>query len=408
MSTSLTPTDLDIAPRSAPRATSSGLGTDGLDVPRTLGRLDAPAAGPTLIVVGGLHGNEQAGVLALQRILPRLAADATGLERGRVIGLAGNRQALRVQRRYLSHDLNRHWLPDRVSRLRHTQALLADEDQELRELLREIEGLLAEAAGDVFLLDLHTTSGPEVPFVNLDDSLRNRPFAFALEAPVVLGLDEELAGTLASYVGDRGMVAVGFEAGQHGSPEAVERAEAAIWLALEASGVLRPGSRPEVTTARQLLKRECASLPRVVEVRYRHAIGPEDGFRMDPGYANFQPIQRDQHLGHDRRGPTHSPLDGLMLMPLYQAQGADGYFIVRPVRPIWLRASAAVRRWRLERFLHMLPGVQRHPENDGSFIVDRRFARWLVPQLFHLLGFSRQGTATGRHLVMTRRRYDRP
>ncbi len=388
---------------------------DGLDVPRILGRVEGPAPGPTLIVVGGLHGNEPAGVKALLRILPRLAADPAGITRGRVVGLSGNRKALRAKRRYLVHDLNRYWLPERVERLRAEPdaAGLDGEDEELYQLDREILRLLDAAGGGkhegqrVYLLDLHTTSGPRLPFATLDDSLRNRPFAFAFPVPVVLGLEEELAGTLSIHVETLGVITAGFESGMHDAPESVDRAEAVIWIALEASGVLEPGSRPEVDAARRSLAVECSGLPEVVEIRYRHAITPADGFRMDPGYVNFQPIAVAEKLGGDHRGPITSPLSGLMLMPLYQQQGADGFFVVQPVRRLWLETSAVVRRWRLERFLHLLPGVRRHPELAGSFIVDRRFARWLALQLFHLLGFSRQSVA-GRYLVMSRRSYGHP
>ena len=384
---------------------SSNAPASGLEVPRVLGKIEAPEPGPTLIIVGGVHGNEPSGVQALQRLMPRLASDPTGLVRGRVVGLAGNRKALRQQQRYLKQDLNRHWLPERIQRLRVTQGPLEGEDEELRELNREIESLLFESQETSYLLDLHTTSGPELPFATLDDTLRNRPFAFAFPAPVVLGLEEELAGTLNSYVAALGVVTAGFECGQHGTESSVDRAEAAIWIALESSGILRPGSRLEVAAARAQLANDLGALPHVVEVRYRHAIQPEDRFRMDPGYTNFQAVQRGQRLGSDRHGPTVSPLDGLLLMPLYQAQGADGFFVVRRVHRVWLETSAVVRRWRLERFLHLMPGVRRHPDLPGGFVVDRRYARWLALELFHLLGFRRHGAAT-REVVMTRRKYD--
>ena len=90
-------------------------------------------------------------------------------------------------------------------------------------------------------------------------------------------------------------------------------------------------------------------------------------------------------------------------MPLYQDQGNDGFFIVNEVRPAWLPVSAVVRRLGLERFLHLLPGVERHPNRRQTFIVDRRYALWFARQLFHLLGFRQEGK-DGPRLTMTRRR----
>ena len=49
-------------------------------------------AGPTLIVIGSLHGNETAGTKALERVATQLDALA-GQIRGRVYLLAGNTRA---------------------------------------------------------------------------------------------------------------------------------------------------------------------------------------------------------------------------------------------------------------------------------------------------------------------------
>src|SRR5476651_1711478 len=45
--------------------------------------------GPTLLILGGIHGNEPAGVLAAERVLPRIQERSTDL-RGEVVLLRGN------------------------------------------------------------------------------------------------------------------------------------------------------------------------------------------------------------------------------------------------------------------------------------------------------------------------------
>jgi succinylglutamate desuccinylase len=52
---------------------------------------------------------------------------------------------------------------------------------------------------------------------------------------------------------------------------------------------------------------------------------------MRPGYVNFQPIQQGEHLANDTTGPVLAPEDGLILMPLYQPQGSDGFFVVQEI-----------------------------------------------------------------------------
>ncbi len=367
---------------------------------RVLGRAGRPG-GPLLICVAGLHGNEPAGVDGLARVLERLAADGSGL-RGELVGLIGHRRALLAGVRFLGMDLNRMWVAERLGRLRAGGAPDGPEEEELRELDGEIERLRAAAAGPVFVLDLHSTSAPSPAFAVLDDALANRAFALALSVPLVLGLEEQLVGPLLHHLVDDGVVSIGFESGQHDDPASADVAEAAVWAALEASGVLEPGGRPELVAARLRLEREAAGLPAVTEVVYRHAIAPGAGFAMAPGFRGFEPVRAGQPLGRDRGGTVASPRAGRVLMPLYQAQGDDGYFLVREVRPFWLRLSAAMRRRRLERWLHLLPGVRRHPERAGAFVVDRRVARWYALEIFHLLGFRRLG-AGGPELVVSRR-----
>ena len=365
---------------------------------RVIGHVMAPEPGPTLLVVGGLHGNEPAGLIGLERVFSRLGE--VGLARGEFIGLAGNLEALAAGRRFLEEDLNRIWLRPRLEALRDGQPV-STEESELRELDKQLRETLARARGEIYALDLHTISGPGPAFVVIDDTLLNRRFANRFPVPLVLGLDEELSGTMAHHLTAEGVIPVGFEAGQHDESEAAERAEAAIWIALEAAGLLADG-HAEFAAARKRLETESRGLPVVVEVRYRHGITPEDGFCSRQGLISFQRVKRGETLAGDRTGEVRSPLSGLVLMPLYQKQGEEGFFLVDPVKPFWLRLSERLRPWRLERFLHWLPGVRRHPENRGAFIIDRRIARWEALQVFHLLGFRRRGAAE-RYLVMGRR-----
>ena len=367
------------------------------ELPRVLGRLGEGT--PVLVCVAGIHGNEPSGVLGLRRVLDEL----TGCEetlRGTLVGLVGNREALASGRRYVERDLNRIWTASEIATAIAGEEAAGSETRELTELWRELAPLV-EGPSPPIVLDLHSTSGHGPPFVVLEDTLANRAFGRAFPAPLVLGIEEELAGTLTHFLTARRVVNVGFEAGQHDDPLSVDRAAAAVWIALGAAGLLPP-THPEVSRARRWLADRTARYPAVVEVRGRHPLHPEDGFRMRPGFESFQTVQRGQILADDVRGEIAARADGLLLMPLYQVQGDDGFFLTRPVSRRWLSLSARVRRLRLDRVLHLLPGVSRCPDAPRSFRVDTRVARWLVPELFHLLGFRRSGPA-GRILTMVRR-----
>jgi len=388
------PTDTDRSHRSSSLVSLA-------DLPRELQRYVGQQPGPTLICLGGLHGNEPAGVHAIQRVLETLDEQAEPF-RGEIIGLVGNRQALAVRQRFVDHDLNRAWHPERLARLLKSPGHWEAEDREQQELDDTLQRILDEAPGRVYLLDIHTTSGPGSAFAILDDTLPNRELALDFPVPLVLGLEEELAGTLASYLTAQGVTVLGFEAGQHDDPAAIDLAEAAIWLTLDSCGLLVGDGRLRAAEARQLLAEQTDSSVGIVEVLYRHDIDSQDGFDMEPGFWNFQTVSAGQPLGRNGDGVIRSFQDAMILMPLYQEQGADGFFLVREVRPVWLSISATLRGWHLERILHWLPGVSRDPDRADTFVVDHSLAHWPALRLFHLLGFRRHGK-DGRKLVMTRR-----
>ena len=78
-----------------------------------VGRFDSGNPGPTLIVVGGVHGSEPAGVKAGERVLERIS-DCGATLSGRIVFLRGNVDALAAGCRYIDMDLNRMWQPERV------------------------------------------------------------------------------------------------------------------------------------------------------------------------------------------------------------------------------------------------------------------------------------------------------
>jgi len=369
---------------------------------RILAGARGAAAGPTLVCLGGLHGNEPAGVEGIRRVAARLEAGGV-LWTGDFVGLAGNRAALEVGSRFVEEDLNRVWTCERVARVRGLGSHgRPPEEREQAELLLEIERAIADARGPVYLLDLHTTSGPGGIFSVFGDALQHRTFARAFPVPMVLGLEELVDGTLSQYFGERGVVAVTVETGSHDAPESVDRAEAAIWVALSALGMLAPEAEPEAEQGERLLRQASAHLPRALEMRHRHAILPGDGFRMEGGYSNFDRVTRGQVLGRDRHGEVRASETARILMPLYQTLGDDGFFLVRRFTPFWMYVSAVLRHARIDRVAHLLPGVRRVEGDRDAVTVDRRVARFFAKQLFHLLGF-RKVDESGARLVMRRR-----
>ncbi len=312
--------------------------------PRVPGRVQGRPGGPTLITLGGIHGNEPAGLLAGERVLARIATEdfvRRGLFDGELIALAGNLPALERGVRFVDRDLNRGWSADALAAIGPgarrapdgtAKAPRAIEDREQLELWAEIEVALRAARGPVYFVDLHTTSAAGAPFVVVDDGPEQLPFALGFGLPAFLGLVGRLSSSLMPYLVRHGVVGVAVEGGQNDAASSVDNHEAILWIALVEAGLVPARALPDLAALRERLDRARRGLPRAIEVYHRHAIHPLDDFRMAPGFANIQRIARGTLLAHDRHGEIRAAEDCLVVMPLYQGLGDDGFFLGREVR----------------------------------------------------------------------------
>lgn len=359
--------------------------------------------GPTLLVFGSIHGNEQSGAKAMMSVAAELE-DLKSEMLGDVYLIAGNTRAINQDIRFIDADLNRHWTPDTVARNsadpQSNVALV--EDVEQREILKIVNTALSRAQNEVYSIDLHSTSSKSTPFAMIGDTLRNRAFAQKFPATFLLGIEEQLDGTIMEYMNELGSVTLGFEAGQHTTDAAIRNQEALIWTSIANSGIL-----PSETVDKRHFEnlRLASEHERIIEIRHRHPIKPEDGFEMRPGYANFQPVKKGELLANDRNGEIRAVENGMILMPLYQTLGEDGFFLGRRVAPFWLRLSWLLRKFKLGNWMRYLPGISVDPGNKDALIVNTRIARILPLQIFHLLGY-RKRRWNGSKLVVKRRKHD--
>ena len=79
----------------------------------------------------------------------------------------------------------------------------------------------------------------------------------------------------------------------------------------------------------EILVEYSKNLPKVTELITRHQIENKDDFRMQPSYKNFQKIEKGEHIATDVHGDILAKEDALIVMPLYQKKGKDGFFMVR-------------------------------------------------------------------------------
>lgn len=300
------------------------------DTSRLIGSYDQAKKGTFLVFLGGIHGNEPAGVKALERVF-RTLDEVEPDFKGKLWGLCGNCRALAEGKRFIDHDLNRLWGVEEVARIKEkAPEKLNNEERELLELLHYFHEAVDHPNEELVFVDLHTTSGNGGFFSIITRNSKNRMLAEHLLAPIIFNLVDELKVTTSNYFDRKGISSLTFEAGQHDNPASIDLHEAAIWVLLRACGNIKTEDIPDFESkylAR--LEKVAESLPNYLDFRYRHIIASTDQFEMNPGYRNFSRISKGEALATDKDGTVYSPLDGVMLMPLYQKQGGDGFFITK-------------------------------------------------------------------------------
>jgi len=297
---------------------------------RVISHHQADETGPIVIAIGGMHGNENYGIAALRK-LDELFTKGEGITSGEWIGIAANTTALKSRVRYIDEDMNRIWFPSIVDKIRRTkkEEILSSERKEIKKLLEILDPYILNKEREIIFVDLHSFSAPGGLFVITPRSEKSEKKLSGLSAPLIFGIDDALQGTALRYFHDQGHISMAFEGGHHHDPATLMNMIAYLLLLTEKFGVIDSSYIDEFEGYKEKIKHEAERLPKKVELAYQHIIEPGDKFVMRPGFVNFQPVEKGEWLADDRNGQIVAPVSGYMLMPLYQEQGNDGFFIVK-------------------------------------------------------------------------------
>jgi succinylglutamate desuccinylase len=295
---------------------------------RIIGDYGPPDSERLVLCIGGMHGNEVSGVLALENVFAYLQQEKIPLQ-GRFVGLKGNVQALKAGKRFIEKDLNRLWADDIIVKAMMNPGAIA-EYLELKGLFEVFLSLNFSKYHKKVFLDLHNTSAERGTFVLVEDLHSTQYIVKELHAPLIIGLHHGLLNTSIPYMHFHGFESLAFESGKIGSISSVHNHVLTIYQVLWLAGLLRYEDIPYSVRSYTGLMEETAHLPSRLQIAYAHAIAPQAGFLMKPGYKNFDLVTEGEVVATDRNGPVTAPLSGYMLMPLYQPEGSDGFFLVVP------------------------------------------------------------------------------
>ena len=296
-------------------------------------------AGPRLIVLGAVHGNEGCGTTAILRVMAELDSGALRITSGAVTFVpVANPLAYAKGERRGERNLNRCLYP-------------SDAPQDFED--RVANWLCPLLARHDVLLDLHSFVAPGAPFLMLgprDNQGALEPFAREREERALarhLGVVRFVDGWLAAYgAGARRRAAPGaaleallahgvgstefmrstggyaltLECGQHADPAAPEVAYRAIVNALAFLKLIEAPA-PEPVAADRI---DSLSLVAVYD-----KVAAGDAFCRP--WASFDPVRKGELIGRRADGsPVDAEFDALILFPdAAAAAGGEWYYLAR-------------------------------------------------------------------------------
>ena len=304
---------------------------------RVIGRFTLGKKGPLFICIGGMHGDEPAGVMALEEVTQILnqksIAQAEFKYRGNFLAVKGNMRALQKGLRFIDKDLNRCWTDENIEYIhRHDSQSFYSEQKEIAEILQLLEKEISRTKPSyIIVLDLHTTSASGGIFSMTTEDIKSMKIAQELHAPVITGMHGGVSGSSLHFFSGKNMgiptSTIGFESGQHEDPLSVNRAIAAVINCMRTIGAV---DADQVENKHDdILMAFSKDLPKVSKIVGKYAVLDKAHFKMLPGFQSFQAIEEGQVLAVDLHGEVRSPVNGRILLPSYQKNGEDGFFLIQ-------------------------------------------------------------------------------
>ena len=296
------------------------------EIPRIIGKYGSGNKGPLLFISAGVHGNEPSGVIALQRVFEVLEKERPAIQ-GTVLGISGNREALQRDVRFIDEDLNRVWTEENIA----SGKIDSHEKKEMFEIINILKNYPETEFTKRYFLDCHTTSSDSEPYISVQEVHDNDAWAHEFPTYIIRGFSDIVLGCIDHYESRIGITGFVFEGGQHQSPSSHKNHEGMIWLALQKACALQFSDLDEYPEAAKMLEAKRPNR-KTFEIIYRHGLKESDTFKMEPGYNNFQQIEKGELLAHQNGEEVRSKWNAHIFMPLYQSQGNDGFFVVKQVR----------------------------------------------------------------------------
>lgn len=292
--------------------------------------------GPTLIMLGSVHGNEPCGTAALRRLKGKIESGEMPLQVGGVILIpVANPGAAAEGKRFLERDLNRSLFPKAPDEIKVYEDKLDNQ-------------ICAQIDRADYLLDLHSYSVGGAPFCFISGkSAAEVAFAESLgvtrnfvwgwsDAYGVSGVEAKYAWGTTEYSRARAKpaIAVTLECGQHKDATAPDVAYAAAVNALAYLGIV------DLAAAGRVLAKVQIPAPGPKQFARMHSVVWNEPATLEPDLVHFSPLKSGQALARRPDGSAIvAPFDGFLIMPdRHAALGEEMGYIGRNEAPAVISA----------------------------------------------------------------------
>ena len=257
-------------------------------------------AGPTSIILTGVHGDEICGPLALKELLPRLK-----IQRGRVFVGYGNPLAIAKNVRQIDANLNRLFKPESDLSPQEKNSYEYERAQFLKKYLDQAE----------VLLDVHASYDPHSPpFIICEDGATE----IAKYLPVnliVSGFDAIEPGGTDYYMSKQDKIGICIECGYRSDPKTSQIAEKGILDFLIARGHISG----QLTEQRQQKIR-----------RFNLYLAKTTDFRLAKNFTDFAELEVNDLIGFDGNAEINAPEKCVILFAQNTKQvGAEAFLLGR-------------------------------------------------------------------------------
>jgi succinylglutamate desuccinylase len=265
-----------------------------------LGVYSCGIPGPLVLAMGALHDDETGSPRAIDAFLHMLESRRPHFS-GTFIGMIGKLRPSDDDQHNLREDHNPLSYALRNLQQEHTEGIV---------------------------IDCQTKPALTIPYLGVNANPRSTELARKFPLNAVGGLPQDIPVCFTDNCNGMDFCHLTFVAGQHRSAAAFSNQIAMLWLTLVHCGAMQEQELENFQDYTALLAVDSPGATRAYRVLTRYSTSDDEQFHMEPGFENFDFVEKDTLLATNRCGAIMASSSGYLLMPLCKAQGEDGFLLI--------------------------------------------------------------------------------